>query len=129
MNIPHSISILARAALAAAALFGASALHAAEGAAKKGKGGKAKAGAGEAVMANDPFVGRWALSLSSGAAGWLEVKNENGWLDASLLWGGGSVLPVAGVNIGDGVLTLNVVREVERKDAAGKVVRKQQLVS
>ncbi|MBI5692164.1 MAG: DUF1080 domain-containing protein [Verrucomicrobia bacterium] len=74
----------------------------------------------------DAFFGRWALSLPGGAAGWLEVKKEGGWLDGSVLWGGGSVLPVSSVSIADGVLTVTRVRDVERKDAAGKVVRKQQ---
>lgn len=76
---------------------------------------------------NDAFLGRWALTIPSGAAGWLEVKKEKGWLDGSILWGGGSVLPVASVTIADGTLTVTRVTEVERKDAAGKVVRKQQL--
>jgi hypothetical protein len=79
-----------------------------------------------AAAAADPFLGRWALTLPGGAAGWLEVKQESGWLDGSVLWGGGSVLPVASVAIADGVLTVTRVSEVERKDAAGKVVRKQQ---
>jgi hypothetical protein len=82
-----------------------------------------------ATAGADAFVDRWALSLSSGAAGWLEVKKENGWFDGSLLWGGGSVLPVANVVIADGTLTVHVVREQERKDSAGKTLRKQQLVS
>jgi hypothetical protein len=79
-----------------------------------------------AAPANDPFFGRWALTLPGGGAGWLEVKKESGWLDGSVLWGGGSVLPVSSVAIADGVLTITRVKEVERKDAAGKVVRKQQ---
>lgn len=80
-----------------------------------------------ATAANDALLGQWALTIPTGAAGWLEVKKENGWYDGSLLWGGGSVLPVASVAIADGVLTVTRVREVERKDSAGKVVRKQQL--
>src|SRR5688500_17614722 len=40
------------------------------------------------------FLGRWALTIPGGAAGWLEVKKENGWFDGSILWGGGSVVPV-----------------------------------
>lgn len=74
----------------------------------------------------EPFLGRWALSLPGGSAGWLEVKKEGGWLDGSVLWGGGSVLPVSSVVVADGVLTVVRVKDVERKDAAGKVVRKQQ---
>ena len=74
----------------------------------------------------DAFLGRWALTLPGGSAGWLEVKKENGWIDGSVLWGGGSVLPVSSITIADGVLTVTRVSDVERKDAAGKVVRKQQ---
>jgi hypothetical protein len=80
-----------------------------------------------AVGDNDPFVGRWALTIQGGAAGWLEVKKENGWFDGSILWGGGSVVPVSNITIADGVLTITRVRDVERKNAAGKVLRKQQL--
>ncbi|MBL9210602.1 MAG: DUF1080 domain-containing protein [Opitutaceae bacterium] len=75
----------------------------------------------------DAFVGRWALTIPGGAAGWLEVKQENGWFDGSILWGGGSVLPVSNVVIADGTLTVTRVRDVERKDAAGKLLRKQQV--
>ncbi len=74
----------------------------------------------------DAFLGRWALTLPGGSAGWLEVKKENGWLDGSVLWGGGSVLPVSSVVIAEGVLTVTRVSDAERKDAAGKLVRKQQ---
>ena len=80
-----------------------------------------------AAPAADAFIGRWALTIPGGAAGWLEVKREKNWYDGSLLWGGGSVLPVASVTIADGTLTVTRVNDVERKDAAGKVVRKQQL--
>jgi hypothetical protein len=75
----------------------------------------------------DAFFGRWALTIQGGAAGWLEVRKETGWLDGSVLWGGGSVLPVASVTIADGVLTVTRVRIVERKNAAGKIVPNQQL--
>ncbi len=78
--------------------------------------------------ANDAFLGRWALTLPT-AAGWLEVKKENNWLDGSLLWGGGSVLPLSSVTIADGVLTATRVTDLERKDASGKVVRKHQLTA
>ena len=49
------------------------------------------------AQGNNPFVGRWALTIPGGGAGWLGVTQENGYLDASLLWGGGSVLPVDSV--------------------------------
>ena len=78
------------------------------------------------TLANDAFLGRWALTLPNGGAGWLEVRKESGWYDGSILWGGGSVLPVASVNFHDGRLHVTRFREVKRKDASGKVVRTQQ---
>ena len=42
----------------------------------------------------DDFVGHWALTIPSGAAGWLGVEEVDGKLNASLLWGGGSVKPL-----------------------------------
>ncbi|HRE80860.1 MAG TPA: DUF1080 domain-containing protein [Opitutaceae bacterium] len=73
------------------------------------------------------LLGRWALTIPGGAAGWLELEKKNGWYDGSILWGGGSVLPVANVVIADGVATVTRVREVQRKDASGKVIRTQQV--
>lgn len=61
----------------------------------------------------DAFMGRWALHLPGGA-GWLEVQDDHGYLDASLLWYGGSVVPVASVNISDGVLTVTRTNAVKR---------------
>jgi hypothetical protein len=77
--------------------------------------------------AAEALFGRWALALGDGRAGWLEVRQEAGWLDGSILWGSGSVLPVASVAIVDDTLTVTRVREVSRKNAAGAEVRKQQL--
>ena len=74
----------------------------------------------------DPFLGRWALTIPGGGAGWLGVTKENGYYDASILWGGGSVVPVSSVFFTEGQMWVMRVREVRRKDAAGKVVRTQQ---
>lgn len=84
------------------------------------------AGGLRAAAPGDAFLGRWALMIPGGGAGWLEVKKEKGWLDGSILWGGGSVVPVSSVAIVDGVLTVTRVHDVPRTDAAGKVVRTQQ---
>lgn len=70
-----------------------------------------------------PFLGRWALTIPGGGAGWLGVIETNGYLDASILWGGGSVVPVDCVFVVNDSLLVTRVREVRRKDAAGKVVR------
>jgi len=75
--------------------------------------------------ATNPYIGRWALTIPGGGAGWLGVTQEQGYLDASLLWGGGSVLPVDSVFTSDDTLFVIRLNKVERKDAAGKVVRTQ----
>jgi hypothetical protein len=73
----------------------------------------------------DPYIGRWALTIPGGGAGWLGVTQEKGYLDASLLWGGGSVLPVDSVYVDQDGLTITRNNKVERKDASGNVVRTQ----
>jgi hypothetical protein len=73
----------------------------------------------------NPCVGRWALTIPGGAAGWLGVTQEDGYLDAGLLWGGGSVLPVDSVYMDGDMLVITRLNKVERKDAASKVVRTQ----
>lgn len=77
------------------------------------------------ATAQDEFLGRWALTIPGGGAGWLEIRKENGWYDGSILWGGGSVVPVSSVFFTDGSVNVTRTREVNRKDATGKVVRKQ----
>jgi hypothetical protein len=60
------------------------------------------------VCAESPFIGRWALTIPGGGAGWLGVEEKGGAVEASVLWGGGSVLPAQSAKIdGD---TLTVVR-------------------
>ncbi len=49
---------------------------------------------GLAVAADNPFLGRWALTIPGGGAGWLGIEEKDGALKGSILWGGGSVLPV-----------------------------------
>ncbi|MHC4433643.1 MAG: family 16 glycoside hydrolase [Planctomycetota bacterium] len=80
-----------------------------------------------AADAPNPYIGRWALTIPGGGAGWLGVTQEDGYLDASVLWGGGSVVPVDWVTVEDGELYVLRLRKVERKDRAGKVVRTQML--
>jgi hypothetical protein len=49
--------------------------------------------------ADNPFLGRWALTLPNGGAGWLGVEQKGDGLAASVLWGGGSVLPASEVTV------------------------------
>jgi hypothetical protein len=74
--------------------------------------------------ADCPFVGNWALTIPGGGAGWLGVEQKEGYLDAGILWGGGSVMPVDSVFVDkEGKLVVTRNRNVERKDKDGKVVR------
>jgi hypothetical protein len=81
-----------------------------------------------AADSDNPFIGRWALTIPGGGAGWLGITEEKGYFDGSILWGGGSVVPVASVFFTDDGDTLYVTRinEVRRRDANGKVVRTHQ---
>jgi hypothetical protein len=71
----------------------------------------------------NPYIGRWALAIPGGGAGWLGVTQEDGYLDASILWGGGSVVPVASVYVDKDTLVVTRVRKVERKDDKGETIR------
>ena len=73
----------------------------------------------------EPFLGMWALTLDydNNRAGWLEVRQENGYLDADLLWRWGSVSPVEFTMITEQTLLLVQGRDVVKK-IAGKADRK-----
>ena len=71
----------------------------------------------------NPYIGRWALTIPGGGAGWLGVTQEDGYLDANILWGGGSVVPVAGVYMDKDALVVTRVHTVKRKNDRGKTVR------
>ncbi len=63
------------------------------------------------------FTGHWSFDIDGGWVGWLGVSQEDGYIDADLLWKWGSVTPVAHVFItGDGVL--NVSRTGQRRRPA-----------
>ena len=55
--------------------------------------------AGPLAWAANPFVGRWALTIPGGGAGWLGIEEKDGALRGSILWGGGSVVPVEEVKV------------------------------
>ena len=60
------------------------------------------------------FYGMWTLDIDEGkAVGWLNVNEDKGYLDAELLWRGGSVVPVAHVYFaGDDILVVTQTNEV-----------------
>ncbi len=76
-----------------------------------------------AMGAENPFLGGWALTIPSGGAGWLGVQETNGALTASLLWGGGSVLPLASAKMVDGKLVVTRLHPIQRKGPAGRTVK------
>jgi hypothetical protein len=59
----------------------------------------------------NPFLGRWALTIPGGGAGWLGVTEKDGKLSASILWGGGSVVPVNAVKVEGDKLVLTRIQE------------------
>ena len=74
-----------------------------------------------ALIALTPsFIGNWALTLPNGAAGWLGVTQKNGQLQANILWGGGSVLPVESIKLEGDQLVVTRGRPAPRKAAPGK---------
>jgi hypothetical protein len=73
------------------------------------------------------YLGQWTMDIEPNMVGWLEVRQENGYIDADLLWGFGSVLPVPYIYINDN--TLFVGRDsrkiVRAKDENGNEKRSQ----
>lgn len=72
-----------------------------------------------AAEASTPFVGNWALTIPGGAAGWLGISEREGQLQGSILWGGGSVVPVDAVRVDGDKLIVTRIRQTKRKDKAG----------
>jgi len=78
---------------------------------------------GTTLAADNPFLGGWELNLPGGAAGWLGVEDVNGQLQASLLWGGGSVLPLDSAKVENGQLVLTRKHPFQRKGKDGQTVK------
>jgi hypothetical protein len=72
--------------------------------------------------AENPFLGRWALTIPDGSAGWLGITETNGQLEGSILWGGGSVVPVTSTKVEGDTLIVTRVNESRRRDAEGQSV-------
>ncbi len=75
------------------------------------------------VKAQNPykaFEGMWTLDIEGGSVGWLHVFKNGDFLDARLLWRGGSVTPVAHVFIMDeNNMLVSRAREVTRTGSNG----------
>jgi hypothetical protein len=77
---------------------------------------------GTASAADNPFLGGWELTIPGGGAGWLGVEEANGQIKASLLWGGGSVVPLNSAKLEMGRLILTRRQPSQRKEESGKNV-------
>jgi hypothetical protein len=73
--------------------------------------------------AKNPFLGNWALTIPRGGAGWLGVAEDHGKLTASILWGGGSVLPVDGVKLDGDKLVVTRIEGTTRMRGSMKFTR------
>jgi hypothetical protein len=80
---------------------------------------------GTTLAADNPFLGGWELTIPGGAAGWLGVEDINGSLKASLLWGGGSVVPLDGAKLEKDQLVLTRKHSSRSKDASGKTINRE----
>jgi hypothetical protein len=72
------------------------------------------------------FLGQWTIDIGTSQVGWLEVRQQEGYLDGDLLWGGGSVLPVQYIYLSDNVLyigkdTRKVVRKSDEKGTETRI--------
>jgi hypothetical protein len=77
------------------------------------------------------FLGQWTIDIQGGSVGWLEVRQEKDYLDADLLWGGGSVLQVANILLSnDRYLIVDIANSVVRtRDENNIPVRTQVITS
>jgi hypothetical protein len=75
-----------------------------------------------ASAAENPYVGGWELTLPGGA-GWLGVEESQGQLKASMMWIGGSVVPLPSARVEHGKLIVTRNQSVSRLEA-GKRVRR-----
>jgi hypothetical protein len=71
------------------------------------------------------FLGQWTIDIGTNSVGWLEVRQEDGYLDADLLWGGGSVLPVPYIYMENDNLIVgrNPRKSVRARDDSGNELR------
>ncbi|MBM1107899.1 DUF1080 domain-containing protein [Aurantibacter crassamenti] len=63
------------------------------------------------------FDGMWGIDIEGGGVAWLNVHQEQGFLDAELMWIGGSVVPVSSVYVVDeNTLVVTRTEAVKKSD-------------
>jgi len=62
------------------------------------------------------FLGQWTIDIGDGGVGWIEVRQQDNYLDGDILWGGGSVLPVSSMFLArNNILVIQRSNDVVRK--------------
>jgi hypothetical protein len=75
--------------------------------------------------AENRFVGRWALTLPGGGAGWLGVETLDGKISTTILWGGGSVVPVTSSTLdGETLVLTRVSKDKNRNEIVETITAK-----
>jgi Domain of Unknown Function (DUF1080) len=71
------------------------------------------------------FLGQWTIDIKGGSVGWLEVRQEDGYLDADLLWVAGSVSSVANVFLANdkNLIVTRINNIVRKKDEKNNPIR------
>lgn len=77
------------------------------------------------------FLGQWTIDVNGGGVSWLEVRQEADYLDADLLWIGGSVSPVASVYMDNAnhLIVTRIDNVVRTKDANDAPLRTHQIAN
>jgi len=77
------------------------------------------------------YLGQWTIDVQGGGVSWLEVHQEKDFLDADLLWIGGSVLPVANVYLDNdhNLIVTRIDNVVRTKDEKGAPIRSHQVTN
>jgi len=77
------------------------------------------------------FLGQWTIDVQGGGVGWLEVRQEAEYLDADLLWIGGSVSPVASVYMDNEnhLIVTRIDNVVRTKDVSNNPIRTHQIAN
>lgn len=76
------------------------------------------------------FLGQWTIDIQGGSVGWLEVRQEDKYLDGDILWGGGSVLPVSNMFLEKShILVIQRSNNFVRKVDENKIPLKTQVIT
>jgi len=76
------------------------------------------------------FLGQWTIDIKGGSVGWIEVRQEDNYIDADILWGGGSVVPVSAVFLAGDHLVIQRSNNVVRKsDESGNPAKSHVVAS